>query len=505
MPSCCSLLIVVFSLVELIVLNVGLSAGILSQRVFSMFVLEALVLTFATTPLVTSFYPAHLRVRAAATGANFDNVNDGDREGRPSQVKSLGGDGLSKRRFTFVLDKLEHVPGMMAIVQLIQPSVVDNSEKAKGTLLGSVEALRLIELSDRTSAVMMSSHADELLHTDPLLGVFKMFGQLNDLIINTVLAIVPYDDLHHRVVDQARNSGSELVVLPWLPLYSDVHADPALESTTPRAQMGNPFDAFFKSTSTSDRSPSAIHAQFVRGVFAHSATDVALFVDLAGPSMTAGKQHIVLPFFGGPDERLALDFVAQLCENPRVTATVLRLSKEDVDPGLTSAASVHLGDEKAGDVNQAANMLTVASAAGAHDTYYGYYTTETRMQSETADNIAWAKYASPAATSTFPTAAARLRMEFKEVASPIPLRAAIGIIGDLQQEKAAEGRRLLVVAGRSRRLAVENHKAELKELVEEYGGVPAEVSKTIGDVGTACVMAKAGTGVIVLQTSTKTE
>jgi len=39
-------------LVELIVLNVGLSAGILSQRVFSMFVLEALVLTFMTTPLV---------------------------------------------------------------------------------------------------------------------------------------------------------------------------------------------------------------------------------------------------------------------------------------------------------------------------------------------------------------------------------------------------------------------------------------------------------------------
>ena len=30
-------------------LNVGLSAGILSQRVFSMFVLEALLLTFMTT------------------------------------------------------------------------------------------------------------------------------------------------------------------------------------------------------------------------------------------------------------------------------------------------------------------------------------------------------------------------------------------------------------------------------------------------------------------------
>ena len=66
-------------LVELIVLNIGLSAGILSPRVFSMFVLEALVLTFATTPLVEWLYPPHFRVRIAATGANFKNVSDGEK------------------------------------------------------------------------------------------------------------------------------------------------------------------------------------------------------------------------------------------------------------------------------------------------------------------------------------------------------------------------------------------------------------------------------------------
>lgn len=44
-------------LVELIVLNVGLQAGILSQRVFTMFVVMALVLTFMTTPLTLWIYP----------------------------------------------------------------------------------------------------------------------------------------------------------------------------------------------------------------------------------------------------------------------------------------------------------------------------------------------------------------------------------------------------------------------------------------------------------------
>ncbi|KAI0252194.1 Sodium/hydrogen exchanger [Lactifluus subvellereus] len=54
-------------LIELIVLNVGLSAGILTTRVFSMFVLEALLLTFATTPTVSFLYPPHLHTQATVT------------------------------------------------------------------------------------------------------------------------------------------------------------------------------------------------------------------------------------------------------------------------------------------------------------------------------------------------------------------------------------------------------------------------------------------------------
>jgi Kef-type K+ transport system membrane component KefB len=44
-------------LVELIVLNLGLTAGILNTRVFSMFVVMALVTTCATTPLTQLVYP----------------------------------------------------------------------------------------------------------------------------------------------------------------------------------------------------------------------------------------------------------------------------------------------------------------------------------------------------------------------------------------------------------------------------------------------------------------
>ena len=46
---------------------------------------------------------------------------------------------------------------------------------------------------------------------------------------------------------------------------------------------------------------------------------------------------------------------------------------------------------------------------------------------------------------------------------------------------------------------MENHRNELKELMGEHEYVGAEVRKTIGDVGTAFVVAGVGSGVVVVQ------
>src|SRR5262245_47946411 len=150
-----------------------------------MFVLEALVLTFMTTPLVTFLYPPQYRVRVAATGANFKSAAGEGEEKRVSAKSSMPSedDRRWKTRFTVVLDKIDHLPGMMAFTQLIQPpSDTESQTTAPRSSNGSsrrrtskslhtcfVDAVRLIELSDRTSAVMKSSVADTLLHTDPLL------------------------------------------------------------------------------------------------------------------------------------------------------------------------------------------------------------------------------------------------------------------------------------------------------------------------------------------------
>lgn len=138
------------------------------------------------------------------------------------------------------------------------------------------------------------------------------------------------------------------------------------------------------------------------------------------------------------------------------------------------------------------------------DTMYGNATTHTRMQSQTADGVTWARYAPSAESPTAAAAAAAAtsdraladalsRVTFEELASPTPLQAALRHAGTLE--------RAIVVVGRSRRLAVEDHHAELCTLEEEHGAVRADVRKTVGDVGTAFVMAGINASLLVMQAS----
>lgn len=319
---------VLCSLVELIVLNVGLSAGILDQRVFSMFVLEALILTFMTTPIVSFLYPPERRTRPedvlTAHSSTPKGATDGMEDDKASLVTS---DETSRYRFTVILDSFDNMPGAMALTQLVLPPINDSTLSNSSCLKKpevSMNALRLIELSDRTSGVMKSSTADSLIHTDPLLCVFKMFGEQSDIPVSTNLAIVPYDDLAITVAEHAKRHTSDFVLVPWLPPIIGSHT---VEDITARAKADHsPFDTFFGSSSKANKSTGTYRAQFIRNVLAQSKTDAAIFVDIGDRAGASGPQHILFPFFGGPDDRLALEFVVQLCLNSKIGATVIKVS-----------------------------------------------------------------------------------------------------------------------------------------------------------------------------------
>lgn len=395
-----------------------------------MFVLEALLLTFMTTPAVTFLYPPELRTRATATGPNFANVPGTDvltdQEHQFDDTHKDDQDGQWRSRFLVVLDKIEHVPGMMALAQLLQPPPPQYSERDPLAQAGSaspgssgarsvdqkplrgsdtgiqIEALRLIELEDRTSAVMKSSVADSLIHSDPVLGIFRTFGELNDMEVSPSLEIVPYEQMAGSVAEHTKRCGAQLVLVPWLPPVlpsgsegqQGGHGHGQDAPVTPRTpaitghENWNPFEALFRTNvHGGERSASVLHSQFIRGVFAQASTDVALFVDRgltrfpgAGLGLRAGsrrQQHLYLPFFGGPDDRLALEFVVQVCAREGVRATVVRVRKREggfgegastAAAGLLHPDAARLVDEKVPDMalenaNVRANQLTVASVS----------------------------------------------------------------------------------------------------------------------------------------------
>lgn len=347
------------SLVELIVLNIGLQAGILDTRTFSMFVVHALILTFMTTPLTLLFYPPKYRTRDMPVTHSGGEAGSGP---RPSS------DDETKTRFAIVLDKIEQVPAAMTISQLLQSnkilsprtSLTSIDEKSEKVIARdpfsdrqiTINALRLIELTNRTSAVLKSKVADSLIYNDPVVSVFKTFGYLNRLIVSTALSVVNYDEFTGAITKHVVDSDSQMVILPWSRGTVTASDEPGPGSAH------NPFDGIFHKTTTQDQTSSVVYSEFIRNVFLTSPTNVALFVDRGLNTQYTGpvNQHLFLPFFGGPDDRLALSFIVQLCSNPSVQATVYRIDKtDDLSPSTTNLEDLKLSAPHPAILHQVSN------------------------------------------------------------------------------------------------------------------------------------------------------
>jgi hypothetical protein len=231
-----------------------------------------------------------------------------------------------------------------------------------------------------------------------------------------------------------------------------------------------------------------VYSEFIRNVFAKSPSDIALFVD-RGMIMSSNKQPLFLAFFGGPDDRLALHFLVQLCERPWVTATVVRLNK--VDP--TSPTE----ETKTGALLSPNVHHTVAAA----DTVYGQPSTEIRLASDTADNIAWDHYTRPNASRSPSLTSTLSRITFLTESSPTPLHRVTELANEQAAKSVAEsGKTIIVLAGRSRRLAVESLKGELTKLTADSASpITSSVPKTLGDIGAALVATNVNASLLVLQ------
>ncbi|GAA6034234.1 hypothetical protein JCM8097_003799 [Rhodosporidiobolus ruineniae] len=567
-------------LVELIVLNIGLSAGILNNQVFAMFVVMALVTTFVTTPLTLAFYPVWYRQQ-----------QDRLRRGLPPTGSSLldGSTGFAdearpRSRIAVVLEGLEQVPAVMAFLRLVQPVTVptvggkaieldgekkqrDHGEKEKkdekrrslfkGALdkdghkddskdseadadastddeapsapvpsgppsskALTVSALRLVELTDRTSTLLRSAESESsLLRADALSHLLRAFAAgLGTALKPLKLALVAPREYPRAVSEFAEEHGTELVCLPWA-LKAGLAGE---EGGVAEGLVPNPLEALFaEREGTSVGVQGAVgYAGIVRRVFAEAPCDVALVVDrsssatLAAP--LANRMHLHLTFYGGGDDRLALSLLVQLvASNPGTTATVLRLTRapeptdadrEVLDGGLSRSGTALTSPP----ITREDAPLFFSTVAGG-DTVYQSQLGGNRagthqggvagagLQSESADEALLARFFDSASASSaggLVDPATGARISVTEASTAQPLRFANAKLAHLRAALGRERIPLTLLVGRGRRDAP-SHTLELGQLLKEEVDavrasvlVSSEVRRALGDAATAAVLGR---------------
>ncbi|PWY71799.1 hypothetical protein BO94DRAFT_560251 [Aspergillus sclerotioniger CBS 115572] len=363
-------------LVELIVLNIGLQARILSTRTFTMFVVMALVTTFATTPLTVALYPKWYQTKVERW-----RRGEIDWAGNPiqsdSRIDSVAVVKEQQRslpvRKLLVYLRLDGLSSICTLAALLSPNRPPTPKQHPDTLASTepaaeetaateiddpptlqVHGVRLLELTDRDSSVMKVSELDHSYPLwDPVVNTFRAFGQWHDLSILAGVSVVPEHSYADTVVGLARDDSTDLLLLPWSETGS--MAEHAHHTTT-----SLPLDDRF--------TPSAPYTDFAASVLSHSPCNVGLLIERTPqrrlrdppslgalsihsrtnplpppPPPTARAHHILLPYFGGLDDRFALRFILQLLRNDQVTATIIhvelpRQSSTSPTPTQTSSS-----------------------------------------------------------------------------------------------------------------------------------------------------------------------
>ena len=347
-------------LVELIVLNIGLQAKILSTRVFTIFVVMALVTTFATTPLTSALYPPWYQRKLEAwkrgeidwdTGALLDGSSGSDDGLTQEKLES------SRIKNLLVYLRLDNMPTLLAFVSLLggrpngasgrkhpiyyketetQPTEPSQSaqisEKKRPV---QVHGVRLVELSDRGSAVMQVAEVDEYSAFDPVLNTFRVLGQLYSLAVSGEVSIVPQSSYAETLVTRASEESSDLLILPWSETGSMSEAQTISIDSTRDKLASDSYSGFVAKALDTSRCNTAV---FINKGFSGSLKQrpLALTRRMSALSVasthrehvttlpnTDRSHHIFMPYFGGADGRVALRLLLQLAENPEITATVI--------------------------------------------------------------------------------------------------------------------------------------------------------------------------------------
>lgn len=302
-------------LVELIVLTLGLNAGVITTEIYTVFVLMALVTTFMTVPIVSVLYPMSLY-------NNTHNRSD-VQSGHSHIVKRIGVDSMLSKpegvKVLVVLPNMRTVPAMMSMTQILSLHMQNTT----------VYALRLIELSGRMSKVMMAAQSSETLRSDAVINVFRTFSQLSHVCVRTLLAVCGQEDYTDNILDALETSESDLVIYP-VEVPSKQSDD---KSVAQHAWRDSVSDDLFNSASSSvavfyDRGFGTTAAETNNTPKNPAVTRLQQQDMVVKPSDVHSK--ILFAYFGGDDDSEAAILVQHLARQRGVVVHVLDFSNAEI-------------------------------------------------------------------------------------------------------------------------------------------------------------------------------
>ncbi|KAJ3344237.1 K(+)/H(+) antiporter [Gonapodya sp. JEL0774] len=366
-------------LVELIVLNVGLDAGVISEKVFVIMTIMAIFTTLMTSPIITYIYPSKHHVHETGFGGSGEARTMQRTKTTMSiirEVELLSSSNApaaeaSELKVLVCLFEQRSLPGFMSLVQMLDSSkkllLGDSEKKAPESDLKtgqeestsvtspvvSVVALRLIELTDRTSAVMAGIEEQTTILRDPLLNVFRTFAALNKIQCFPAVAIRKPELFGEEIVTYVNEAGTGLVLVPfdakiegdgWFEQHQSSKAILASVFAESRATVGafvdNGFGGFYDSmlgTSATwvnprDRGDTMIPPAS-SALNSHTAVDVPdLKKSGVESTTTSGRMTVMVLFFGGADDRSAVGLSIRFLAYPGVSVEIVRVLVDSVTP-----------------------------------------------------------------------------------------------------------------------------------------------------------------------------
>ncbi|CAN6336106.1 unnamed protein product [Urochloa humidicola] len=350
-------------LVELIVLNIGRERKVLNEETFAILVLMALVTTFITTPTVMAIYkPARAAGRRGRRRLHHRKLQ-GPVPSAPSSPSAAGaGAATSNAKELRVLACIHGGQDVPALINLIE-TIRGHTQPRR---LVKLYILRMMELTERTSSILMARaarrnglpffrprRAGEAPH-DQVDVAFGTYAQLGHVSVRAMTAVSALHSIHDDVAAVAEDKRVSLVVLPFRKSHhhgghggGDGGGGGEGEELGPEWRAVN------------------------RRVLREAPCSVAVLVDrgFGGGEQVSSEEvahGVCVVFFGGPDDREALELAGRMAEHPGVQVTVVRFV-----------------DGKAGSEEQSEVTLRPASTKNADRSYtFSTAVVDTRKEKE---------------------------------------------------------------------------------------------------------------------------